>query len=233
MAGAVVAVSGYDDMTGLAGLLLSVEPFALPVVYLDGAHELYHREAGGGRWDRARELANMAAPPGVLVTLPALEDRPWTCEAEKREHLAGWIVEHREVIGSPDWILWLDDDERLEGSPPALAQALEMSRGLDWLDVNLWRPDHTHAPQGFDHPRIMAVQPGITFDRGYSWVARLNGERFAYKHGERVSKRYDGCVVSLSPDIVRIRHERRARTAERLRTQGRYKARRAALEGRV
>ena len=199
----VVAIPWFEDWELVEGALATV-PSTWRSVPLEGSWALFH--------DRPADQAQADYPT----------------EAAKRTALArlAWVAYSHAGIR---WLLMLDSDERLEvPDPPTLNRWLRgVSDGVRWLNVNIYRPDHPHAPQGFYLPRLIEMAPDLEWRPPRDWEVYRGGERIAPLDGE---PGFDG-ALRVPSTFLRIRHDRALRSVERSDRNARYQQRRRALHG--
>jgi hypothetical protein len=219
----VVCISGYDDTDVLRGCLQSYAHTGWGTIYVDGSFELFHEE---GNWASPPSRLKCALDGFGVLVVPAPAHAPWPDEASKRTAALDYACGLREV--GQVWALFLDTDERLEvDGVDALVGFLEVSdpEAL-WGSVNIYRPEHSHHPNGHGLPRLLRLVDGMEFrpPRDFDvW----------YQGGFLVSPNVGGvgAHVEVPRELLRIRHDRHERPAARKAQMGRYCQRRRARWG--
>lgn len=217
----VCCLSGWRD-AGLARVAAaSARLLGWPVAYADGAYRLYSET----EWATpAADLAELASEVDVMVPAPAAG--PWASEAAKKTVL---LRAAEAMLGT--WALFLDADERLEAPDwrALTAWLWENLPGLEWVDINLYRPDGRDA--GGPLPRLVMLSPDLEFRPPRDFELWRGGRRVAYLDGERVPAEQAGAHAMVPPRLLRIRHDRHLRPVERTEMSARYLQRRRAAHG--
>jgi len=223
----LACVSGWNDVDLLRGCVESVAAAGLPLLYLDGAYETYAPDAAGtGRgWctDHVAVVRALDAPGARVEHRPALADRPWADEAEKRTAL----VREGVALG-PEWLLILDTDERLESQPGDLEAYLgTLLPATRWAYLNLYRPAQ---PSGYLLPRLLRATPGLRFAPPLDYQVYEGEERIAQLTPAEACRANRSAVrwTEVPQWVARIRHDRHLRPVDRVRQTAEYIARRRA-----
>lgn len=221
--GLVVCVNGFgDERLLLPALAESVRPLGCPVLYVDGAWELF-LEPGEPHDGDAEAVA--AAFRGMDLWVVGAPGRPWSSDAEKKT--AGF----RAARERGSWCLWLDTDDRVElgpGGASALAEAWA-ERGGDVGLVNIWRPDQPWARDGLWYPRAFPLDAPLHLRPPRDWDVWRGGERAAWPEMDGAAP--PGAAARVPAGVLRLRHDRAARPKESLDRTGRYYLRRKARHG--
>lgn len=218
----VVAIPTWNDAELLRGALQSCAAAGLRSVALDGRYQTY---GSGPGWSTAPEELIAAAlnAPGVTLEM-ALPARAWHTEAEKRTALANAA---RALC--PDWLLFLDTDERIELEPGALETWLAgVPDRVLWCEVNLYSRAIAGG-QGYGLPRLIRSLP-IEFRPPRDFDVYLDGRRIAWLPDEGPATTDERACVPR--EVLRIRHDRHLRSFERAATSAAYVRTRAENERR-
>ena len=137
-------------------------------------------------------------------------------------------------VGS--WALWLDTDDRVElfhfvdleawlatwlATPAAIAAGV----GL----VNVYRPDQEWCPEGLRYPRLLRMAPDLHWEPPRDWDVYAGTDRIAW--GGMQARDLPGVAVDVPVTVLRLRHDRAARSPESLARTARYYRRRKAAHG--
>ena len=167
-------------------------------------------------------------------------DAPFEREAAKRTALLRLV----EDMGA-EWGLFLDADERIETDLSAddLSDRIlswteaDFVSALWWLMVDIYQS--SPASPAWKVPRMIRIapchdrapRPLLEFRPPRDFDLYRDGERIAYLDGEPVPAELSGRYGSLSPDVLRIRHDRHLRTPERIDMSAAYVVRRRREHG--
>jgi len=221
----LVCVSGFNDGAQmLRECVQSANALGFHVLYMDGAYPLFLDDPDEDVWTSDEALQK------ALVDLHVDEgdhEFRWTSEADKKNE----VLRQAETLRTPSggwykWALFLDVDERLEGTyynfTPEDHYKLGDPTELWWINMYRYDVHLPHNPQGFPMPRMLRLHPSLHFKPPRDYDVYREEKQIAFMDGATIPSYCEGHYALLDPGILRIRHERNKRTDERRNKAGRY-----------